>query len=184
MIRSQQGPQGRDTSALHTFHIEARDSIARALRLIRTHLDMDVAFISEFMGDWRYMHFVDLQRPDREPISVGEQISLQDGYCRRIVEGQLPELIADTAQIPEAMAIPDTLAIPIGAHMSVPLRLADGRVFGTFCCFNFTRRDDLRARDLLSLRTVAEEVAKKIDNSDYQLPFSEIETLLLKSRGA
>lgn len=179
---SLEGPQGRDITALHTFHVDVRDNIARALRLIRAHLDMDVAFISEFMGDWRYMHFVDLQRPDRDPISVGDQILLQDGYCRHIVEGRIPELIADTADIPEAMAIPDTRAMPIGAHISVPLRLADGNIFGTFCCFNFTARPDLRERDLLSLRMVADQVARKIDNSSYQLPFSEIESLLLRNK--
>lgn len=184
MMIGLEGPQGRDLSALHTFHVDVRDNITRALRLIRTHLDMDVAFISEFMGDWRYMHYVDVRRPDFQPISIGEQIALQDGYCQQIVEGQLPELIVDTAVVPEAMAIPDTLAIPIGAHMSIPLRLADGRIFGTFCCFNFTARPDLRERDLASLRTVAVEVARKIDNSAYQLPFSEIESLLRKSREA
>lgn len=179
---SLEGPQGRDITALHTFHVDVRDNITRALRLIRTHLDMDVAFISEFMGDWRYMHYVDLKRPDLQPISIGDQISLQDGYCKHIVEGRIPELVADTADVPEAMAIPDTLSMPIGAHMSVPLRLADGRIFGTFCCFSFATRPDLRERDLLALRMVADQVARKIDNSGYQLPFAEIETLLLQSR--
>lgn len=179
---SLEGPQSRDISALHTFHVDVRDNITRALRLIRTHLDMDVAFISEFMGDWRYMHYVDVKRPDLQPISIGDQILLQDGYCKHIVEGRLPELIADTADVPKAMEIADTRAIPIGAHMSVPLRLADGRIFGTFCCFNFTARPELRERDLLALRMVADQVARKIDNSGYQLPFSEIETLLLQNR--
>lgn len=183
MMTRLEGPQGLDASALHTFHAAARSNITRALQLIRKHLDMNVAFISEFIGDWRYMHYVDAGRGSA-PISAGDQISLQDGYCRQIVEGRLPELIVDTAEIPEAMAIADTREIPIGAHMSVPLRLADGTLFGTFCCFNFTARRDLRERDLASLRKVADEVAKQIDDNNYELPLSEIESILRKNRDA
>lgn len=181
MMTRSEGSSGLDTSALHTFHATARDNITRALQLIREHLNMDVAFISEFIGDWRYMHYVDARR-GRAPLSIGEQISLQDGYCRKIVEGQLPELIVDTSEIPEAMAISDTHEIPIGAHISVPLLLADGKLFGTFCCFNFTARHDLRARDLVSLRDVANEVAKQIDDSNYELPLSAIESLLRRNK--
>ena len=178
MMTRLEGIGGLDTSALHTFHVAARNRITHALQMIRTHLGMDVAFISEFMGDWRYLHYVDVRRPDRAPISVGDQISLQDGYCQHIVQGKLPELIIDTSEIPEAMAIPDTLAMPISAHMSVPLRLADGSVFGTFCCFNFTARHDLRERDLESLRKIASEVAKQIDDNSYELPISQLESML------
>jgi GAF domain-containing protein len=142
---------------------------------------MDVAFISEFIGDWRYMHYVDSLR-EPAPISVGEQISLQDGYCRKIVEGRLPELIVSTADVPDAMASPDTASMPIGAHISVPLRLSNGALFGTFCCFSFNARRDLSERDLEAVRTVAREVARQIDNNDYKLPLADLESLLSKSR--
>lgn len=181
MMTRQESRSGLDTSSLHTFHAMVRNNIMRALQLIRKHLDMDVAFISEFIGDWRYMHYVDSKR-ERPPISVGDQILLQDGYCQHIVEGRLPELIIDTADIPEAMAIPDTQEIPIGSHMSVPLRLADGKLFGTFCCFSFTARRDLRERELELLRKVADEVAKQIDDSNYELPLSQIESILIKNK--
>jgi GAF domain-containing protein len=181
MITRSESPQGLDISAVHAFHAAARDNIQRALGVIRRHLDMDVAFISEFIGDWRYMHYVDTQRAG-VPISVGDRISLQDGYCGKIVEGQLPGLIVDTADLPEAMAIPDTQKMPIGAHISVPLRLADGKLFGTFCCFNFTPRRDLRERDLDVLREVAEEVGRQIDDSDYQLTLTKLESILRRHR--
>ena len=62
MISGSEGRRGLDVSAIHAFHATARDNIQRALSVIRRHLDMDVAFISEFIGDWRYMHYVDSQR--------------------------------------------------------------------------------------------------------------------------
>lgn len=180
MISRSEGPEGFDPSALHAFHATARENIQRALHMIRRHLGMDVAFVSEFIGDWRYMHYVDSLRGS--PVAIGDKIALQDGYCRKIVEGRLPELIVDTADVPEAMAMPDTLAIPIGAHISVPIRLAGGELFGTFCCFNFVPRPDLRGRDLDALRKVADEVAKQIDDNDYELPLAKLESLLNKSR--
>ena len=42
--------------------------------------------------------------------------------------------------------------MPIGAHMSVPLRLANGELFGTFCCFNLKARPELRQHDLETMR--------------------------------
>ena len=181
MMTRLEGIGGLDTSALHTFHVQARNNITRALQLIRKHLDMDVAFISEFSGDWRYMHYVDARR-NQAPLSIGDQIALQDGYCREIVEGRMPELIIDTAELPEAMAIADTHTMPIGAHISVPLRLADGKLFGTFCCFNFTARHDLGDRDLNALRKIAEEVARQIDDSSYDLSMSQIESILRENK--
>ena len=180
MISRSEGPNGLDVSALHAFHASARENVQRALQMIRRHLNMDVAFISEFIGDWRYMHYVDAQRADA-PIATGDQISLQDGYCRQIVEGRLPELIVDTADVPDALAIPATQAVPIGAHISVPLRLADGKLFGTFCCFNFAPRPDLHARDLEVLRKVADEVARQIDDNDYKMPLTALEAILRKN---
>jgi GAF domain-containing protein len=181
MITRSQGPRGLDISAIHAFHATARDNIQRALSVIRRHLDMDIAFISEFIGDWRFMHYVDAQRAGG-PISVGDQISLQDGYCGKIVEGTLPELIVDTAELPEAMAIPDTQKIPIGAHMSVPLRLPNGELFGTFCCFNFIARPDLRKRDLETLREVADKVGKQIDDNNYKLTLTKLEAILRRNK--
>jgi GAF domain-containing protein len=125
------------------------------------------------------MHYVDAQ--NATPITTGDQIALQDGYCRHIVEGRLPELIVDTADVPGAMALPDTQSVPIGAHISVPLRLANGKLFGTFCCFNFTARPDLREHDLNMLRQVADEVAKQIDDNDYKLPLTALESILRKN---
>lgn len=177
MINKSEGPSNLSLSAVHAFHAAARQNVQRALSMIRAHLNMDVAFISEFIGDWRYMHYVDSLHGSA-PISAGDKISLQDGYCRKIVEGSLPELIVDTAKVPVAMAIADTREIPIGAHMSVPLRLTNGDLFGTFCCFNFKARPDLQKQNLDTLRAVASEVAKQIDDNEYELTSAKIEAIL------
>ncbi|WP_217705156.1 sensor domain-containing phosphodiesterase [Peristeroidobacter soli] len=137
------------------------DAVNKVLHAIRNHLDMDVAFVAEFRTHDRIFRHVDAR--DRTPIVSGDAAPLEQGYCKRVVEGRLPELIPDTQQVPAAQALPDTQAIPIGAHLSVPIRLSDGRVFGTFCCFSFAPDPSLGERDLKVMHVFAALLADQID---------------------
>lgn len=136
-------------------------NIDRILHAIRSHLRMDVAFVSEFLGANRVFRSVD-SAEQSAPFKVGDVIPMAAGYCRHIVAGDLPELIPDTGAVALAMAIPETSAIPIGAHLSVPIRLEGGQVFGTFCCFSHTPNHELKSRDLEMVRTFGRVVANDI----------------------
>src|SRR5688500_5765409 len=76
--------------------------LPRALRALRTHLGMDVAFISEFREGRRVFRYVDSTR-DHAAVQMGASDPLEDTYCQRVVDGRLPELINDTAELPEAV---------------------------------------------------------------------------------
>src|ERR1700710_1122780 len=103
--------------------IDADDHLfARALRAIRTHLGMAVAFISEFAGGRRHFRHVDACRTDG-PIVVGGSDPLVDSYCARVVDGRLPQLMPDACANDEALTIGATRSLPVGAHLSVPIRL-------------------------------------------------------------
>ena len=135
--------------------------LQRALAAVRTHLGLQVAYISEFEGNDAVFRVVDA--PGLEHLAKpGDRHSLDDVYCRHILAGHLPELIPDTAAEPVAMALPITTAIPIGAHVSVPLRLPDGEVYGMFCCLGPSSDPSLNARDLATMRTFAELAAFEI----------------------
>jgi EAL domain-containing protein (putative c-di-GMP-specific phosphodiesterase class I) len=139
-------------------------SLEKALHTVRSYLGMDVAFVSEFVGDRRFFRHVDT-RTWRSPIKAGQSSPLEQGYCKKIVDGVLPELIPDTAASPEALKIPETRDVPIGAHLSVPLRLADGKIYGTFCCFSFHPDLTLDERDLQLMKAFAELIAYQIDTT-------------------
>ncbi|MBA3930139.1 MAG: diguanylate phosphodiesterase [Xanthomonas sp.] len=132
------------------------------LQAVRRHLDMDVAFVSEFHGSHRIFRHV-ATRLDRAPIRAGDSSPLEDGYCMRVVEGSIPQLIPDTAAIPALEHIPETQLVPIGAHISVPIQLRDGRVYGTFCCFSLASNLSLSQRDLHMMRAFADLLAYQID---------------------
>jgi EAL domain-containing protein (putative c-di-GMP-specific phosphodiesterase class I) len=143
-------------------HSAVAGDLNRALKAIRSHLGMDVAFVSEFTEGRRIFRHVD-SLEGLSPIQVGDSSPLEEGYCQRVVDGRLPELIPDTAALADAMALPETQAVPIGAHLSVPIRLASGQVYGTFCCFSFAADASLNERDLQMMRVFADLTAFQID---------------------
>lgn len=132
-----------------------------ALRAIRSHLDMDVAFVSEFAEGRRRFRYIDSSLEDI-PLAVGDSDPLEESYCQRVVDGRLPQLIQDTSKLPAALEIEATTALPVGAHVSVPLRLQDGRVYGTFCCFSTQPNLSLNNRDLSVMQLFADFTARQI----------------------
>lgn len=138
------------------------ETLPDLLSAIRRHLGMDVAFISEFTGGKRIFRHVDPPGPDN-PIQPDTGDPLEETYCQRIVDGRLPQLITDAAKNPEAASLPVTHALPVGAHLGVPVRLADGTLYGTFCCFGYRADPTLRERDLGMLHVFADVAGKLID---------------------
>lgn len=136
--------------------------IGRFLRAARTHLDLQVAYVSEIVGNESIFRHVDA--PGLESlVKPGDRRSLDDVYCRHILEGRIPELMPDTAAVPLAAGMPITAAIPIGAHVSVPVRLPGGDVYGMFCCLGPQDDPTLNQRDLNMLRTFADLAAHEIE---------------------
>lgn len=139
----------------------AGDALTGLVRAAREHLGMDVSFISEFTGSERVFRVVD--SAGRSPVAVGGSDPLEASYCQRVVDGRLPELIHDPMTLPAAVELPVTAALPVGAHMSVPLRLSDGRVYGTFCCFRYDPDETLTERDLAVLRVFADVASSYLE---------------------
>jgi EAL domain-containing protein (putative c-di-GMP-specific phosphodiesterase class I) len=81
------------------------------------------------------------------------------------VRGELPELIPDTSLVPAAMAIPATRFLPIGAHLSVPILLSTGEIYGTLCCFSHRPNLTLGDRDMHLMRALGEVLAGHIDEN-------------------
>jgi EAL domain-containing protein (putative c-di-GMP-specific phosphodiesterase class I) len=137
--------------------------VDQVLRTIRKHLAMDVAFVSRFRQFDRVFEHVDAD--GASPIHVGDCIPLEEGYCRRVVRGELPRFIPDTSAVPAAMALPATTAIPIGSHLSIPIQLQNGDIYGTLCCFSHIPDLSLCTRDMRMMEAFAEVLASRIDES-------------------
>ena len=137
-------------------------TLKRTLEAIRKHLGMQIAYVSEFRNDRTIFRQVDA--PGLEAlVKPGDSHSLDDVYCRHILEGRLPELIPDTSVNAFAKELPITSAAHIGSHISVPIRLPDGQPYGMFCCVGFEANPSLNSRDLQTLRAFADLAAFEIN---------------------
>lgn len=123
---------------------------------------MEVAYLSEFVEGRSIFRAVDA--PGLEHlIKVGDSRSLDEVYCQHILEGRLPELIPDTADEAIAVAMPITKAVPIGSHVSIPIRKPDGSPYGMFCCLSPTPNRSLNPRDLDVMRMFSDVVSREIN---------------------
>ncbi len=158
-------------------HVEAL--MAETLASVRKLLGMEVAFVSEFSEGRRIFRFIDATQ-DFHPIEVNGSDPLGDSYCQRVVDGRLPELIQDATKNAEALTLPATLGVPIGAHLSVPIRFSSGRVFGTFCCFSRQGDATLGERDLGAMKLFANFIGNVLEERDNALQEKRITTQRLR----
>jgi len=143
------------------FPLAASSSIQDILHAARMHLGMKVAFVAEFVGGQRVFRYVDCGSGECI-IAVGGSDPLEESYCHWVAEKKLPELIRDPAEHPFTRHLAATASVPVGAHISIPIRLRDGELFGTFCCFSFEPDQSLTERDLATMRAFAQVAGAQI----------------------
>jgi EAL domain-containing protein (putative c-di-GMP-specific phosphodiesterase class I) len=142
------------------------EAIERILSLARAALDMDVAVVGAFDGD-----FV-VQAVDGESewfdLEVGSRIPVEQTYYRRMAQGDLPSLVHDAAADARTADLPLTRESGIGAYVAVPIRLWDGTLYGTLCCLSRSPEPSLNVRDVRFLRVLAEIVADQVDREQLE----------------
>lgn len=131
------------------------------LKAVREHLGMDVAFASHVTNGKVLIQYADTG--GSALLEAGDVFDAEEGYCQRVLDGRLPLLIHDALQLSESARLECTRTMPIGAHISVPLRLSDGSVHGTFCCFSRNPDPTLNERDLNTMHAFADLAASQIE---------------------
>jgi EAL domain-containing protein (putative c-di-GMP-specific phosphodiesterase class I) len=142
------------------------EAIERILSLARAALDMDVALLGAFDGDF----VVQAVDGDNEwfDLEVGTRLPAEQTYCRRMTQGELPHLIHDAAADERTADLPLTREAGIGAYIGAPIRLWDGTLYGTLCCLSRSAEPSLNDRDVRFLRVLAEIVADQIDREQLE----------------
>ena len=134
------------------------EAIERILSLARAALDMDVAVVGTFDGD-----FV-VQAVDGE----NEWFDLEVGSRIPVEQGDLPTLVHDAIADARTADLPITRESGIGAYIGVPIRLWDGTLYGTLCCLSRSPEPSLNVRDVRFLRVLAEIVADQVDREQLE----------------
>ena len=122
--------------------------LLKLLKLVRKHLDMDVAFISEFTDTGRVFKVVDNQTTNN-CVSIGNSDPIEQTYCKKISDNELDEIIPDTNEHTITKQMPVTKKLSIGSYIGVPILLSTGKVYGTFCCYKTVKDTSLNKKDFL-----------------------------------
>jgi diguanylate cyclase (GGDEF)-like protein/putative nucleotidyltransferase with HDIG domain len=140
------------------------DAIMRMLAVARQRLDMDVALLGEFAGDRELFPWVDGDAG--VPLAGDMSIPLADSYCQRLLDGRLPNVVHDARNDEIVRDLEVTDAMGIGAWVGVPVKLPDGRLFGTLCCISSEARPSLSDRDVRFMRQLGHIVSAELDTRE------------------
>jgi anti-sigma regulatory factor (Ser/Thr protein kinase) len=92
---------------------------------------VDVAYLSRFGSGGQQVQCV-AGDSGRFSFAEGDVFRFEDTYCRRMVEGSAPSLVPDVSAEPRMQDLAGADAL--GAYLGVPIRLFDGRIYGSLCC--------------------------------------------------
>lgn len=139
---------------------ELSAAIPQVLQLLRTRLGMDVAFVSQIVDGQRVIKAAD-SAADFTAVQTGMSDPVEQSWCQQVIEGRLPEAIQDARPLIAAGKLPDP-GFPVGTHLSTPVRLPDGGVYGTLCCFSRGVQAEV---DIGRLRYTADLLASKLSRT-------------------
>lgn len=159
-------PEVLHSQSPHLPEGDLQQQLQDLLNTVRQHFGMNVAFISRFENGRRIFEQVSSDGPSQ--VQVGNGDPLEETYCQRVVMGDLPGVIPNTADFEVARNLPITRTLNIGAYLSAPIQLPDGQVYGTFCCLSHQPENNLNQRDLQVLRAFAEVAGQHIEKHHRQ----------------
>ena len=138
---------------------------------------MEIAYVSEFTEGEQVIRAVG---GDARSFGFGEgtSVPLEETYCRRMVEGAIPAVIPDARADERVRDLDATAEADIGSYIGVPLRLSDGRIYGTLCCASHDPQHALGERHARFMRLLARLIADRLEiegRVDEPTPRREVE---------
>ena len=148
---------------------DGTDTVARILALLRRHLGMELAFVSEFVADDQVVRMTDVElEGEHPPILHGSSWPLEGSFCRRMVEGELGNVVPDTAADPVTAGLAIRQEAELGCYVGVPVRLSDGRVWGSLCVASRDPHRELDASSTHFARVCARLVADVVEQRELE----------------
>ena len=129
---------------------------------VREALDMDVAFVSQFEADQLVFRALE---GDAESFGwqQGESFPLDESYCKRVLEGRIPDVVPDAKGEDATKNLRVTSEADMGSYCAVALVLSDGRLYGTLCCVSHAPDPWLRERDLGLMERTARWLVEQLE---------------------
>jgi EAL domain-containing protein (putative c-di-GMP-specific phosphodiesterase class I) len=133
--------------------------VAELLATARESLDMSVAFLSRLDGTTQHLEVVEASGPASVLFREGATQRQETTFCQAILDGDLPPVMPDVTRFEAAMRLPASRVPRIRSFVSVPVRLSDGRLYGTFCAAGLTTDKRLGKRDQTLMEVLAQMAA-------------------------
>jgi len=115
------------------------DASVAVVDYLKAALPMGFWAVTRFDGDRQLYLEV---RDDSYGTSAGGSHPWKDSFCVNMVAGRTPEIAPDAMSVPEYAASGVAQQIHIGAYVGIPIRRADGELFGTLCGLDPMQKDD------------------------------------------
>jgi hypothetical protein len=126
-------PPGLETPLKAGPFAEFHSAAAELFDLLHERLGFSLWLIARIDAD-RWV--IDQARDEGYGIGVGDSFAFSDTYCARMVEGTGPHFAPESADVPCYAEAAIGKELPIAAYIGVPLRRADGSLFGTLCAID------------------------------------------------
>ncbi len=136
------------------------DVVEKALAAAQQHLNMDASYITTIDARHQTIHAL-VGDEDITARYQGTVFPVEQTYCMRMLNGEIPNVVPDTREEPAIRDLPVTGEFH--AYVGVPIKLADGRVHGTLCCVSREPREGLGAEELRFMQVLAGIVATRLD---------------------
>jgi response regulator RpfG family c-di-GMP phosphodiesterase len=141
--------------------------LERVLGEVCRELGMDAAYVSEF-SDGRQVYRVIAGDSGSFGHVRDDGPPLTGTYCRRMVAGEIDNLITDAKNDPAVKDLPITSQGDIGSYIGVPIKLSTGEVYGTVCVLSHQAHPELRDRDVRFLTLVARIAGDEIERRELE----------------
>jgi GAF domain-containing protein len=136
------------------------DVVEQALAAAQEHLGMDASYITTIDARIQTIHAM---MGDAEVVKryQGTVFPVEQTYCMRMLSGDIPNAVPDTRAEPSISGLDVTSEFH--AYIGVPVRLADGRTHGTFCCVSREARPGLGPDEVRFMKVLADIVAARVE---------------------
>ena len=139
------------------------DTVEWVLAAAKEDLGMEVAFISEF-AEQRMIFRKLVGDAESFGWQEGGSVSLDDTFCRLLIEGSLPSVIPDATSDERVKTLSVTSEARIGSYVGASIELSDGYRYGTLCALSHSPNPSLNERDAQFMRVLARLVAEYIES--------------------
>ncbi len=139
---------------------QENDVVDRALTAARELLGMDAAYITTIDSRHQTIDEV-VGDPEALGLVKGDPIPVEQTYCTRMLDGEIPNIVPDTRAEPALRELAATRTI--GSYIGVPVTLSDGRVHGSLCCASQNPRAGLGDDEVGFMHVLAGMVATRVE---------------------